>query len=298
MMRTYRALSVGVVLSVLSAAANALAQGLPAAPPAPYDEAAVASADAPESPEYKALIDEALNEYGLQHYEEARILFVRANVLSPNARALRGIGLAQYELRNYAECVVQLRAALSSQVKPLAGPMRTTTEDIVQRALRYLARVRVELSPAQATLRVDSTPVDLSGSNELLLRIGEHVLDARAEGFEPESRPFSVVGGELFTAAFALKPLAVPAPLAAPPPAPPSLPQVEAAAEPVALSLPPAAEPPTESRSPAWLRNPWVWGTAGVVVLGAAITAGVLASRDDPKPITVGGSTGVIVPGP
>jgi tetratricopeptide (TPR) repeat protein len=96
----------------------------------PYDEAAAPSADVPESPEYKALIDVALNEYGLQHYEEARILFVRANVLSPNARALRGIGLAQYELRNYAECVVQLRAALSSQVKPLSGPMRAATEEV------------------------------------------------------------------------------------------------------------------------------------------------------------------------
>src|SRR5688572_888187 len=57
--------------------------------------------DLSENPDYKRAVEEALKEYGLGHFEEARSLFRRAHGIYPNARTLRGLGMVEFELRHY-----------------------------------------------------------------------------------------------------------------------------------------------------------------------------------------------------
>jgi hypothetical protein len=70
---------------------------------------------------YAALIDEALAEHQALNFEEARTLFAKAHAIFPNARTLRGMGMMEFELRDYAAGAEQLEQALASQVRPLAG---------------------------------------------------------------------------------------------------------------------------------------------------------------------------------
>src|SRR3954468_5859705 len=68
--------------------------------------------DPAETPQYRSLLEEAVAEYDARRYEEARALFRRAHDLSPNARTMRGIGMASFELREYVEALRALEGAL------------------------------------------------------------------------------------------------------------------------------------------------------------------------------------------
>src|SRR6266704_960888 len=68
-----------------------------------------------ESAQYRALLEEAVTEYDARHYEEARALFRRAHEVSPNARTLRGIGMASFELREYIEALRSLEGSLADK---------------------------------------------------------------------------------------------------------------------------------------------------------------------------------------
>src|SRR5262245_12806154 len=60
---------------------------------------------------YEQLITRALTEFDARNFAEARALFLQAHALRPTARTLRGIGVTEFELRNYVDSVVQtLRA--------------------------------------------------------------------------------------------------------------------------------------------------------------------------------------------
>src|SRR5688572_7254192 len=69
--------------------------------PAPALAPATPPLDPSENPDYKRAVEEALKEYGLGHFEEARSLFRRAHGIYPNARTLRGLGMVEFELRHY-----------------------------------------------------------------------------------------------------------------------------------------------------------------------------------------------------
>src|SRR6185369_1334355 len=79
----------------------------------------VVAAQEAETPQYRGLLSEAVAEYDARRYEEARALFRRAHDLSPNARTLRGIGMASFELREYVEALRALEGSLVDQRRPL-----------------------------------------------------------------------------------------------------------------------------------------------------------------------------------
>jgi hypothetical protein len=228
--------------------------------------------------EYHVLVDEALREYGSGHYEEARALFLRAHALQPSARTHRGIGLAEYELRNYPECITQLEAALGSTERPLTGTVRSTTQDVLTRAHRYVAYVAVRTTPADAQLTLDRVPVSVAPNVPLLLRVGEHLIEARADGYLPASRVITVLGGADLSVALALAPIAVaspPAQVAGPMLEPPPAAPVAATAD----AVPTREQGQRDGATQSWRRNPWLWGAVGVVVVGAAVGGGIAMAR-------------------
>ncbi|MET0339447.1 MAG: tetratricopeptide repeat protein [Polyangiales bacterium] len=214
------------------------------------------------SPEYQKLVDDAIQEFRVRNFAEARSLFARANAIFPNARTLRGIGMAELELGNYADSAEQLRAALDAKARPLEGPLRAETEALLTRAESFIARLVVVSDPvAPSTIVVDGVIARLREGNALLLTVGDHALEFHAQGFVPFKIVKKIQGGEreTLTVHFQRQDAA-------------PLPPVAVAPEPSALPLVPASMPAHDAspRRPLY-KNPWLWTGVGVLVAGAAV---------------------------
>lgn len=228
-----------------------------------------ARADDAEPAEYRAVIDEALREYATRNYEEARSLFHRANELFPNARTQRGLGMAQFELRNYGESIRALTAALSARVRPLPDSLRAETEELLARAENFVAYIRLRTTPELARLRVDGVSVERT-SQPIVLNVGDHELELSAPDHRPARRSLSVHGGERETLHVALE---------------------RASAEPL------AASPADEGGPRRWYRSAWLWTGVVVVIAGAALATGLVLARDPAAPRYYRGTSETIVTG-
>lgn len=205
----------------------------------------------PVATEYQAAISQALDEYALGHFEEARTLFAKAHELNPSARTWRGLGMAEFELRNYPSSIRDLEAALSSAMKPLEGDLRAQAEALLGRAREFVARVEIDVrSAAEFTLRVDGATPPESERQNLLLVVGEHIIEASAKGYQSERRRINLIGGKPERVVIVL------------------------------TRIPGAEDRPAEPRRAVY-KNPWLWAGVGVVVLGAAALGVGLASRKD-----------------
>jgi len=192
-------------LSVLAAANQALA--------AP----ATGAADPGETTQYRAMLEEAVSEYDAHRYEEARALFRRAHEISPNARTLRGIGMASFELREYIEALRSLEASLVDQRRPLTPNQKTQVEALIERTRAFVGRFFLKLSPKETLVRVDGAPATIESDGSLLLSFGRHALTAEAPASISETREVNVIGGERQELSFVLRPEPAPAPMAVKP---------------------------------------------------------------------------------
>jgi tetratricopeptide (TPR) repeat protein len=228
------------------------------APPIARAESVEESREAlPEG--YRELVAEAVREYTAHHFAEARALFHRAHRLYPNARTFRGLGAAEFELRNYGESVHCLEQALASTVRPLDPELRARTERLLVRARGFVARLQLSIQPASTIAMVDGVPV--VGAREILLEVGDHTVEFRAPGYLPERRKLTVHGGELRDLHVVLT---------------------------LRVDGQPSARAPSR---PALYKSPWLWAGVGVVAAGVATTL-ALTLRSEPYD---GGSTGVVL---
>jgi tetratricopeptide (TPR) repeat protein len=180
-----------------------------------------------ESPEYKQAVDAALEEYRLQHFEEARSLFERAHAIDPNARTLRGLGMVEFERRHYVSAAELLGQALKSDRKPLTSEQRKSVEELLTRTQQFIARYNVQVEPDSSGLSVqlDGKPVELGTDRELSLDAGEHTLRISTPNAEPQELRIDVKGGEEQTLRIELQLKAAPAAAIQPPPSLPSAPK-------------------------------------------------------------------------
>lgn len=169
-------------------------------------------------PELRAVLEEAVVEYDAAHYPEALALLRRAHELEPTARTLRGIGMAAFETRQYVLAVRALSEALSSTVRPLTGAQRADAEALLARALRFVARVRIELDPHDAALRVDGARVEPEPDGSLLLDPGPHALTAQHPARATRTLEVRIEPGARQDLVLTLEPIATP--LRTPSPAP------------------------------------------------------------------------------
>lgn len=165
----------------------------------------VSTVEAQEPPAdgYRVLITQALEEFEGQRWAEARALFVRAHAMHPNARTFRGIGMASFELREYAAALDAFDAALASEVRPLTEAQRAHVQGLRTRAEAFTARLQLDIEPAEARLDVDGVPTE--ASDELVLDLGTHTLRMTAPGHRPWTRSIHVVGGERESVAVRLR---------------------------------------------------------------------------------------------
>jgi hypothetical protein len=231
--------------------------------------AGTARADALHEPEgYRVTVEEALAERELGHYLESRVLFAKAHALFPSARTLRGLGLSDYDLRDYPSSIRNLEASLASTVRPLEGALRSEVESVLAHAYDFVGRYTFSVSPASAELRIGDALVDPSLSTATLLPVGPHLIRMQAAGYSPLEEKLIVRGGEQQQLSFVLQASKERAP----------------------------ARADTSADSRPWYKRGWVWATAGAIVVGAATAAIVIAKRDDRAPAPAyGGSAGVVI---
>lgn len=172
---------------------------------------APAAQDPTESSQYHAMLEEAVSEYDAHRYEEARALFRRAHEISPNARTLRGIGMASFELREYVEALRSLEASLTDKRRALTPTQRQQVEALIERTRAFVGRFFLKLSPKDTLVRVDGAPAVIETDGSLLLSFGRHALTAEAPQSIAESREVNVIGGERQELSFQLRPEAPPA---------------------------------------------------------------------------------------
>jgi len=139
------------------------------------------------TPIYDELIDGAVAAFGHGDWASARLLFERAAAVHPNARPLRGMGMADFNLHAYARATEELEAALAAQVQPLDAPLRLQVAELLVRASSSVARVELHLQPADATLRVDGEAPIRDARGRLLVDLGRHSLRIEAERYLPRS---------------------------------------------------------------------------------------------------------------
>ncbi|HEX6243889.1 MAG TPA: carboxypeptidase-like regulatory domain-containing protein [Polyangiales bacterium] len=235
-----------------------------AAEPAPKATAASADKGAEQSAVYREAIAQALNEYELAHYEEARTLFAKAHSIAPSARTWRGLGMAEFELRNYIASIDDLEQALRHPVRPLSGELRSDTEALLARAREFVTQVELTLQPSTASLSVDGALADRRADGGLTLPVGEHVLEVSAPGYMSERRKLSLVGGRTERVQIILA--------------------QESAAVPVHSSA------PADTPSRPLYKNPWLWVGVGVVVAGAVALGVGLSLREEPETKPIQGS--------
>jgi hypothetical protein len=230
-----------------------------------------------ESAEYKRLIKYGLQEFELGNYPEARVAFSQAHEIFPNARTHRVLGLVAFELRGYRECIEQLSLALSSKEKPLAGTLRKSTEEILERALTLVGHVHFELAPASASVLIDGVSAELDGERRLTLEVGDHLVEVRAEGYLAERRALSVRGGDDLRVAVKLRPIE-------------PLTTSDSAGEGVLKPQPAPLSSADRGSKRRWYKSPWLWTAVAVVAVGAGVGIGIALRPDDKT--TVKASTG------
>ncbi|MET0385335.1 MAG: hypothetical protein ABW321_05220 [Polyangiales bacterium] len=165
--------------------------------------------------EYQTLVQQALREYQLGNFSEAKAFFTRANALSPNARTLRGMGMSAYELRNYVESIDDFQQALSATERPLTPQMRSEITQLLSQARSFVTKLQIKLAPRDAELRIDTRPVKRDGDGSVLLDPGTHEVFAEAPEHESTTRTLRTNGGETLSLNITLRPTSAPISLAA-----------------------------------------------------------------------------------
>jgi hypothetical protein len=227
-------------------------------------EAGAEAAGAP--PGYREAADLAVEEFSRGNYLEARARFEKAHEIWPNARSLRALGYCEYELKNYVAALRRLRAALASQVRPLAGSLRQETEQLEALTRGYVARYVIQTVPSDARLSLDGLELVLDAQRAVQMSIGEHTLEGSATGYQSVRRVLHAEGGSDRTLS------------------------IELPREVEASTLP--SEDKHDEQQP--LRTTWwLWTGVGAVVV-AGVTAGLIAALQDPGTRDAsGGNTGV-----
>ncbi|MDD9932061.1 MAG: tetratricopeptide repeat protein [Myxococcales bacterium] len=227
-----------------------------------------APADAQEAATYDAQIEQALAEFERGNWAEARGFFLKAHRQLPTARTARGLGIVSYEMRRYVESVRWLQEALSLKTNALTAPQRAEVERTLALANDYIGRFRLDVKPADASLRVNGAPAELQEDGSLWLDVGEHVLEASAPGHVKEARELVVEGGEEQ--------------------------QLELHLD-KHQPAPTGAMLPTAAADDGSVFGEWWFWTAAVVVIGGGVAGTLLLTQEDEVQPLLPGDDGVTV---
>src|SRR3954462_1207204 len=125
---------------------------------------------------------------GAEHFEEAQ-------ALSPNPVVLYNLGQTYSALGRPVQAEAALRSYLGSEPRPTDTKRIKAVEDLIAFNVRRIGSVLVELTPADATLEVDGSPVLLTPPGRIRLAAGRHVFVATKPEYEPAIANLDVSAG-------------------------------------------------------------------------------------------------------
>lgn len=115
----------------------------------------------------------------------ARRHFQAAQGIYPNARALRGIGIAASNLGDYLEAYRALTDALSVDVLPLTDAQRAQATTLRAEVAQHVTVFTMDHLPDRVVVFVDGREVALQTDGTLVVTAGLHVVSVRAEHGQP-----------------------------------------------------------------------------------------------------------------
>lgn len=148
-------------------------------------------------PEYMQLISEAVEESVAEHWVEARSLFREAQRVFPNARALRGIGMTSFELRDYTAAHRALSASLEEPRRALDEEQRAQVEALLHRVTELIARYSVTHLGPEPVVVVDAVRQELDSDGVVLIPAGRHEVQVTLADGRRVRGSWTVRGGEV-----------------------------------------------------------------------------------------------------
>ena len=228
---------------------------------------------------YRELVRRALVAFDAKHWEEARALFQAAHQLEPNARTLRGLAMVAFEMEDFVAAYRLLRQSLLDPRRSLDGKLREQTQALLERTRLLVGRVRLTLSPPNATVKLDSEPIE-NNDDEILLNIGLHQLSVEAEGYETKKLSVDIRNGDDQDLTIQLEPVSLSAAVH-------SASDAEIASARVTASID-ASSPASARDDRTVFQKWWFWAAAGGVVavgVSAAILAGSGGANAEKPPV-------------
>ena len=163
-----------------------------AEPAATSDTAATAATEAA-----RAHFKTGIKLYQDQNYRGALAEFEAAYALKPGPGSLQNIALCQKALFRYGEAADSLERLLTTYGAELSEAERSAAERAQAELAALVGAVRVEVSPATATVTLDGRPFPVeTGGTSARLNVGEHLLAASAPGYTRVSRTLTVASGQ------------------------------------------------------------------------------------------------------
>ncbi len=241
--------------------------------------------------DYDAHLDDAVTAFDARDFARARESFERAYALRPNARVLRGMGIAALQLKKFAVAKRDLEAALQDTRQPLTTAQRDEVTGLLSWMETHLGTLRVERHPTNARIALDGEPVS---GHEVIVEPGSHRLAVTADGFERHEQSIQLHAGEQRKVDVVLERNAVEA--AAPERSALSA-KAAARAAPAPAPQPLAAGAPLrDDESSSVVTSWWFWTAVGVAVAGGVATAVVLTSSDPAPSYQTDGLGGLMRP--
>lgn len=225
----------------------------------PRAAAAQASGDEAEA---RRLFEEGVDALDREDYATALVAFQRARELSGRPILLYNIGMCQRALLRFPEAIDSFRQFLVEAGRDATDDQRRQVVELIAEMEASLSQVWVQVNVDGAILFLDGRQV---GSTPLVqpLRVGAgaHVLEARKPGYRDGRVPFDVMAGENT--------------------------QVQIVLEALPATVSPGSSPGGPSpagEETSVVESWWLWTIVGVVVVGGAVTAGVLLWPGEPPP--------------
>jgi hypothetical protein len=153
------------------------------------------ASDPENDEEYKDIVSQAVGEYESQHWAKAIELFQKAHAIKPNARTLRGMGLAAFEESRYMDSVQWLTEALEHKEKPLTREMRADVKPVIARAREFVGFFELSNELANVTIEIDGHPAVID-KGTVKVDVGERHLVAKADGYETLEKTLHVISGD------------------------------------------------------------------------------------------------------
>jgi hypothetical protein len=258
----------------------------------------IARADEPSDPDDLRARADALVAEGTELGRSGALVpaiakFKQADALVSRAVHACNIGLAYARLKQWPQAELFLGRCREQWAQEESRPLNPWVDRRIREAINAMrgkgyTPVKVTVTPAHADITVSSLPADESFHSRIVwLPHGDHVLIARADGYQTAQRQIAASGEQQLSVELALK---KEQPAAQPEPAPKQddPPDLTTPPDPATSSAPvgpieqPAAGPATDRRSS---RGPWpyVIGGAGLaaVAAGGVFHVTALSTKSD-----------------